>query len=73
MQRWEYTTVDFSKPKRDISELNRLGMEGWESVSLVTTWDISEMRFAQPIVLLKRAIPAESAEDAAPTETPFPA
>jgi hypothetical protein len=73
MQRWEYKTVDFSKPKRDVEDLNRLGAEGWEAVSMVTTWGVSEMRFAHPIVLLKRAIPDESAEQIAPTETPFPA
>jgi hypothetical protein len=73
MQRWEYKTVDFSRPKRDIDDLNRLGAEGWEAVSMVTTWGVSEMRLAHPIVLLKRQIPGQSAEEIAPTETPFPA
>jgi hypothetical protein len=73
MQRWEYTTVDFSKPGRDIEQLNRLGAEGWEAISMVTTWGVSELRLAHPIVLLKRPIPDESAEEIAPTETPFPA
>jgi hypothetical protein len=57
MQHWEYMTFDFSKPKRDIEGLNRLGVEGWEAVSMVTTWGVSEMRLAHPIVLLKRALP----------------
>jgi hypothetical protein len=56
MDRWEYTTVDYSKPTRDIEELNRLGAEGWEAVGLVTTWGMSELRFAHPIVLLKRPL-----------------
>jgi hypothetical protein len=56
MARWEYTTVDYSKPTRDIEELNRLGAEGWEAVGLVTTWGMSELRFAHPIVLLKRPL-----------------
>jgi hypothetical protein len=73
MQRFEYTTFDFSKPKKDIEGLNRLGAQGWEAVAMVTTWGVSEMRLAHPIVLLKRAIPDESAADAAPTETPIPA
>ena len=73
MQRWEYKTIDFTKPNRDIEELNRLGAQGWEAFAMVTTWGVSEMRFAHPIVLLKRAIPDDSAEAAAPTETPFPA
>ncbi len=57
MDRWEYTTVDFTKPSRDIGELNRLGAEGWEAVGLVTTWGMAELRLAHPIVLLKRSLP----------------
>jgi hypothetical protein len=57
MNRWEYTTVDLAKPKRDVDELNRLGSEGWEAVGLVTTWGVSELRFAHPIVLMKRPLP----------------
>jgi len=53
---WEYMTVDFSKPSRDIVALNQLGADGWEAVAMVTTWGVSEMRFAHPIVLLKRAL-----------------
>jgi hypothetical protein len=54
---WEFTTADFSKPSRDIVALNRLGADGWEAVSMVTTWGVSEMRFVHPIVLLKRPLP----------------
>jgi len=57
-QAWEYTTVDFGKPTRDVEALNRLGAEGWEAVSMVTTWGVSEMRIAHPIVLLKRPLPS---------------
>ena len=53
-QAWEYMSVDFSKPSRDLVALNRLGADGWEAVAMVTTWGVSEMRFAHPIVLLKR-------------------
>ena len=60
MVRWEYKTVDFSKPK-NTDELNRLGGEGWEAVAMVTTWGASEWKFAHPIVLLKRPV----AEDVA--------
>ena len=56
MERWQYTTLDYTKPSRDIEELNRLGAEGWEAVGLVTTWGMSELRFAHPIVLLKRPL-----------------
>lgn len=53
---WEYTTADLAKPKRDIDDLNRLGAQGWEAVGLVTTWGVSELRMAHPIVLLKRPL-----------------
>jgi len=59
MQRWEYMTFDFTKPNKDIEGLNRLGVEGWEAVAMVTTWGVSEMRLAHPIVLLKRPLPDE--------------
>jgi hypothetical protein len=65
MQRWEYTTFDYSNPKRDLEGLNRLGEEGWEAVAMVSTWGVSEMRFVHPIVLLKRPLP----EAAAPTSS----
>ncbi|MCD6726159.1 MAG: hypothetical protein LT070_02860 [Solirubrobacteraceae bacterium] len=63
MARWEYTTIDFTRPKKAIEELNRRGAEGWEAVAMVTTWGVSEWRFVHPIVLLKRAL----SEDAAST------
>ena len=53
---WEYMSMDFSKPSRDIVALNRLGADGWEAVAMVTTWGVSEMRMAHPIVLLKRPL-----------------
>jgi hypothetical protein len=60
MDHWEYTTVDFTKPNRDIEELNRLGADGWEAVGLATTWGVSELRLAHPIVLLKRPLPEDA-------------
>jgi hypothetical protein len=57
MQRWEYMTYDMTKPKRDLDGLNGLGNEGWEAVSMVTTWGVSEMRMAHPMVLLRRPLP----------------
>jgi hypothetical protein len=57
MERWEYMVFDFTKPAKDIEGLNRLGADGWEAVAMVTTWGVSEMRFAHPIVLLKRLLP----------------
>ena len=44
MTRWEYATLDFTKPKRDAENLDRLGAEGWEAVTMVTTWGVSEPR-----------------------------
>jgi hypothetical protein len=61
MQHWEYMTFDYSKPKRDLEDLNRLGKEGWEAVAMVSTWGVSEMRFVHPIVLLKRPLPEVAA------------
>jgi hypothetical protein len=60
MERWEYMVFDFTKPTKDIEGLNRLGADGWEAVAMVTTWGVSEMRFAHPIVLLKRRLPDEA-------------
>ncbi|HEY1281416.1 MAG TPA: hypothetical protein VGF22_17185 [Acidimicrobiales bacterium] len=57
MARWEYMTLDFTKFKRDLEALNQLGAEGWEAVAMVTTWGVSEMRLAHPVVLLKRPLP----------------
>lgn len=58
MQAWEYTTFDLTKPKRDIDGLNRLGREGWEAVSMMSSWGVG-WRFVHPIVLLRRQVPDE--------------
>ena len=55
MQSWEYVTFDLTKPKKDIDGLNRLGREGWEAVSMVSSWGVG-WRFVHPIVLLRRLI-----------------
>jgi hypothetical protein len=52
---WEYMTFDLAKPKRDIDELNRLGRDGWEAVSMVSSWGVG-WRFVHPIVLLRRQL-----------------
>jgi hypothetical protein len=56
MPAWEYMTFDLTKPKRDISDLNRLGSEGWEAVSMVSSWGVG-WRWVHPIVLLRRLLP----------------
>jgi hypothetical protein len=56
MQAWEYMTFDLTKPKKDIDDLNRLGREGWEAVSMVSSWGLG-WRMVHPIVLLKRRLP----------------
>ncbi len=61
MQRWEYMTLDFTKPKQGIDDLNGLGAAGWEVVTMSTTWGVSEWRFAHPILLLKRPLVDEPA------------
>ena len=53
---WEYMTFDLTKPKTDIDGLNRLGREGWEAVSMVSSWGVG-WRFVHPIVLLRRRLP----------------
>jgi hypothetical protein len=55
VQRWEYMTFDLVKRKNEVEELNRLGREGWEAVSMVSSWGIG-WRFVHPIVLLKRPL-----------------
>ncbi|HEX2381650.1 MAG TPA: hypothetical protein VHI95_03365 [Acidimicrobiales bacterium] len=55
-QAWEYMTFDLTKPKKDIDGLNRLAREGWEAVSMVSSWGVG-WRFVHPIVLLKRLLP----------------
>jgi hypothetical protein len=49
MQRWEYTILDFTKPRNDIDDLNRMGADGWEAVSMAATWGVSEKRLVHPI------------------------
>ena len=53
MQAWEYMTFDLAKLRRDIDGLNRLGRDGWEAVSMVSSWGVG-WRFVHPIVLLRR-------------------
>ena len=55
MRSWEYMTFDLTKPKKDIDGLNRLGREGWEAVSMVSSWGVG-WRFVHPIVLLRRML-----------------
>jgi len=59
MQTWEYTTFDLVKPKTDVDGLNRLGREGWEAVSMVSSWGVG-WRFVHPIVLLRRPLPDDA-------------
>jgi hypothetical protein len=53
---WEYMTLDFTKQKKGIDDLNRLGREGWEAVSMVSSWGLG-WRMVHPIVLLRRLLP----------------
>jgi len=55
MQGWEYMTFDLTKPKKEIESLNRLGREGWEAVTMVSSWGVG-WRMVHPIVLLKRPL-----------------
>ncbi len=55
VQAWEYMTFDLGKPKKDIDDLNRLGREGWEAVSMVSSWGVG-WRWVHPIVLLRRLV-----------------
>ena len=57
MQRWEYMILDLTKPRKGLEDLNRMGADGWETVAMVSTWGVSEWRFVNPIVLLKRPLP----------------
>jgi hypothetical protein len=59
MQAWEYTTFDLAKPKTDVDGLNRLGREGWEAVSMVSSWGVG-WRIVHPIVLLRRPLPDDA-------------
>lgn len=56
MDRWEYKVADLTKVEKNISELNRLGAEGWEAVGMVSTWGAGGYRFVHPIALLKRPL-----------------
>ncbi len=56
MERWEYKVADLTKVEKDISELNRLGSEGWEVVGMVSTWGAGGFKFVHPIALLKRQV-----------------
>ena len=57
MDRWEYTTFEMRKPKRDAAEgLARLGVDGWEAVAMVSSWGVG-WSWVHPIVLLKRPLP----------------
>ena len=38
MQRWEYIVANFTKLEGAVTELDRLGAEGWEAVGLVPMW-----------------------------------
>ena len=57
MQRWEYISLDLTKPRKGLEDLNRVGADGWEAVAMVSSWGVSEWRFVHPIVLLKRPLP----------------
>ena len=63
MQRWEYKTVDFTKPREALDELNQVGADGWEAVAMTATWGVAEVRFVHPIVLLKRPLPDDDPSD----------
>lgn len=54
-QRWEYMTLDLVNRRTEIDELNRLVRDGWEAVSMVSSWGVG-WRFVHPIVLLKRPL-----------------
>jgi hypothetical protein len=56
MARWEYKIADLTKVEKDISDLNRLGAEGWEAVGMVATWGAGGFRLVHPIALLKRPL-----------------
>jgi hypothetical protein len=56
VDRWEYKIADLTRVEKDISELNRLGAEGWEAVGMVSTWGAGGFTFVHPIALLKRRV-----------------
>jgi hypothetical protein len=59
MKHWEYMTFDLVKRKNEITELNRLGREGWEAIATVSSWGVG-WRFVHPIVLFKRPLPDDA-------------
>ena len=59
MQRWEYMTLNLTKPRQGLQDLNRVGADGWEAVAMVSTWG-SGWSFVHPIVLLKRPLPDDA-------------
>jgi hypothetical protein len=59
MPAWEYMTFDLTKPKKDIDDLNGLGREGWEAVSMVSSWGVG-WRMVHPIVLFRRQLPDDA-------------
>ena len=56
MPAWQYMTFDLTKPRKDMDDLNRLGRDGWEAVSMVSSWGVG-WRWVHPIVLLRRLLP----------------
>ena len=59
VQRWEYTTFDLVKRRREVEGLNQLGREGWEAIGIVSSWGVG-WRMVHPIVLFKRALPDDA-------------
>jgi hypothetical protein len=59
MHRWEYMTFDLVKRKTEIEGLDRLGREGWEAVTMVSSWGLG-WRMVHPIVLLKRPLSGDA-------------
>lgn len=70
MTMWEYRVADLTRVEKDVSELNRLGADGWEAVGMVSTWGAGGFRFVHPIALLKRRVDVGSpTPDAATSST----
>jgi hypothetical protein len=56
MEKWEYKTLDLTKRKGEVDELNQLGKDGWEAVGMISSWGVG-WRMVHPIVLFKRPLP----------------
>ena len=56
MERWEYMTFHVTKLSTAVDDLNKLGVQGWEAVAMVSTWGVG-VRMVHPMVLLKRPLP----------------